>query len=244
MPGIASILKNWRTLSITAGLSWIMKLLMALLLPVAAIKGEYLFIALIFFSIAVSLIPSLLERNYKVTLPFEMDLLITVSIFANTFMGEWLDFYEKVWLYDKLLHVYSSGVVGLLAFIVVYTLNYTGKVRLSLPFIGVFTLTFAMAMGAMWEIGEFTVDSLFGKNTQKGLGDTMWDLISDFMGGSVVAALGMAYVRYANPDERKRLARPLGEVFGTGNRMKRARARIKRADPGAGPTEEGARDTE
>lgn len=235
MPGIGNMLKNWRTLSITTGLSWLMKLLMVLLLPVEALNGEYLFTVLIVFSIAVSLIPSLLERSYRVTLPFEMDLLITLSVFANTFMGEWLDFYEKVWLYDKLLHVYSSGVVGLLAFIVVYTLNYTGKVRLSLPFIGIFTVTFAMAMGGLWEIGEFTVDNLFGKNTQKGLDDTMWDLINDLAGGSIVAALGMAYVRYANPDERKRLARPLGEVFGMNERIERMKARIKKAggDDGA-----------
>ncbi len=235
MPGIGNMLKNWRTLSITTGLSWLMKLLMVLLLPVEALNGEYLFTVLIVFSIAVSLIPSLLERSYRVTLPFEMDLLITLSVFANTFMGEWLDFYEKVWLYDKLLHVYSSGVVGLLAFIVVYTLNYTGKVRLSLPFIGIFTVTFAMAMGGLWEIGEFTVDNLFGKNTQKGLGDTMWDLINDLAGGSFVAALGMAYVRYANPDERKRLARPLGEVLGMNERIERMKARIKKAggDDGA-----------
>ncbi|MBW7957066.1 MAG: hypothetical protein H3C68_04160 [Deltaproteobacteria bacterium] len=244
MPDRASMLKNWRTLTITAGLSWLMKLLMMILLPVAAVKGEYLFIVLIIFSIAVSLIPSLLERSYRVTLPFEMDLLITLSIFANTFMGEWLDFYEKIWLYDKLLHMYSSGVVGLLAFIVVYTLNYTGKVRLSLPFIGVFTVTFAMAMGGMWEIGEFTVDSLFGKNTQKGLGDTMWDLINDLIGGAVVAALGMAYVRYANPDERKRLAKPLGEVFGAGKRIDRLRARMKKAGPGAEPPDREAQGTE
>lgn len=239
------MLKSWRTLSITTGLSWLMKLLMVLLLPVAAVKGEYLFFVLIIFSIAVSLIPSLLERNYRVTLPFEMDLLITVSIFANTFMGEWLDFYEKVRLYDKLLHMYSSGVVGLLAFIVVYTLNYTGKVRLSLPLIGVFTLTFSMAMGALWEIGEFTVDSLFGKNTQKGLDDTMWDLINDLIGGTVVAALGMAYVRYAHPDKRKRLAKPLGEVFGMERRISRMKARVKRTgSERAEPNDPGARKTD
>ncbi|OGQ63966.1 MAG: hypothetical protein A2V21_303445 [Deltaproteobacteria bacterium GWC2_55_46] len=206
-----------------------MKLLMVLLLPVAVSRGDYLFSVLIVFSVALSMIPSLLERSYRVTLPFELDLLITLSIFLNTFMGEWLNFYQRVWLYDKALHVYGSAVVGLLAFVVVYSLNYTRKVRLSLPFIGLFTVTFAMAMGGIWEIGEFTVDTLFGKMTQNGLGDTMWDLINDLIGGIVTAVVGMVYVRYSNPDTRKRLAKPLGEVFGLGKRIDMIKERMERS---------------
>src|SRR3990170_4433048 len=228
MLNLVNMLRNWRTLSITTGLSWLMKLLMVLLLPIAVMKGDYLFSVLTIVSIVISLIPSLLERSYRVTLPFELDLLITLSIFLNTFMGEGLDFYQKVWLWDKALHVYGSAVVGLLAFVVVYTLNYTRKVRLSLPFIGFFTITFAIAMGAVWEIMEFAVDSLFGKTTQNGLADTMWDLVNDFVGGVITAAVGMLYVKYSNPDVRKRLAMPLGEVFGMGRRIDRLKERLER----------------
>lgn len=228
MMSLLNMLKNWRTLSITAGLSWLMKLLMVSLLPVAAMRGDYLFAVLIIFSVALSLVPSLLERSYRVTLPFELDLLITLSIFLNTFMGEGMDLYQKVWLYDKALHVYGSAVAGMLAFVVVYTLNFTRRVRLSLPFIGIFTVTFAMAMGGLWEIGEFTVDSLFGKTTQSGLADTMWDLINDLIGGMITAVLGMLYVRYSKPDARKRLAMPLGEVFGLGRRIDLVKVRMER----------------
>lgn len=228
MLNLISMLRNWRSLSVTAGLSWFMKLLMVLLLPVELYKGEYLFSILLVFSVGLSLIPSLVERSYRVTLPFELDLLITLSIFLNTFMGEGMNFYQRVRLYDKVLHIYGSAVVGLLAFVVVYTLNYTRKVRLSLPFIGFFTITFAIAMGAVWEIMEFAVDSLFGKTTQNGLADTMWDLINDFVGGVITAAVGMLYVKYSNPDVRKRLAMPLGEVFGMGRRIDRLKERLER----------------
>lgn len=228
MLNLFNMLRNWRSLSVTAGLSWFMKLLMVILLPVELYKGEYLFSILLVFSVVLSLIPSLVEKSYRVTLPFELDLLITFSIFLNTFMGEGLNLYQRVWLYDKALHIYGSAVVGLLAFVVVYTLNYTRKVRLSLPFIGFFTVTFAMAMGGIWEIMEFTVDSLFGKTTQNGLADTMWDLINDLIGGLITAAVGMLYVRYSNPEERKRLAMPLGEVFGMGRRIDRLKERLDR----------------
>lgn len=225
---LVNMLRNWRSLSVTAGLSWFMKLLMVLLLPMEIYNGEYLFSILVIFSVGLSLIPSLVERSYRVTLPFELDLLITLSIFLNTFMGEGMNLYHKVRHYDKALHIYGSAVVGLLAFVVVYTLNYTRKVRLSLPLIGFFTITFAMAMGAVWEIMEFTVDSLFGTTTQDGLDDTMWDLINDFVGGAITAAVGMFYVKYSNPDVRKRLAMPLGEVFGMGRRIDRLKERLER----------------
>lgn len=228
MLNLVNMLRNWRSLSVTTGLSWFMKLLMVLLFPVELYKGEYLFSVLLVFSVILSLIPSLVERSYRVTLPFELDLLITLSIFLNTFMGEGMNFYQKVRLYDKALHVYGSAVVGLLAFVVVYTLNYTRKVRLSLPFIGFFTVTFAMAMGGIWEIMEFTVDSLFGTTTQNGLDDTMWDLINDLVGGIITATIGMLYVKYSNPDIRKRLAMPLGEVFGMGRRIDRLKERLER----------------
>src|SRR3972149_563683 len=228
MLNLMNMLRNWRSLSLTAGLSWFMKLLMVLLLPVELYKGDYLFSILLVFSVILSLIPSLVERSYRVTLPFELDLLITLSIFLNTFMGEGMNFYQRVRLYDKVLHIYGSAVVGLLAFVVVYTLNYTRKVRLSLPFIGFFTFTFAMAMGGIWEIMEFAVDSLFGKTTQNGLADTMWDLINDFVGGVITAAIGMLYVKYSTPDTRKRLAMPLGEVLGMGRRIDRLKERLER----------------
>jgi hypothetical protein len=227
MLNLLNMLKNWRSLTVTAALSWFMKLLMVILLPVELYKGDYLFSILLVLSVILSLIPSIVEKSYRVTLPFELDLLITLSIFLNTFMGEGMNFYQSVWLYDKALHVYGSVVFGLLAFVVVYTMNYTRKVRLSLPFIGFFTVIFTMALGGIWEIMEFAVDSFFGKTTQSGLTDTMWDLINDLIGGFITAGIGMFYVRYSNPDARKRLARPLGEVFGMGQRIDRLKERLE-----------------
>lgn len=228
MLNLVNMLRNWRSLSVAAGLSWFMKLLMVIMLPVELYKGDYLFSVLLVLSVVLSLIPSIVEKSYKVTLPFELDFLITFSIFLNTFMGEGLDFYQRVWFYDKALHVYGSAVFGLLAFVAVYTLKYTRKIRLSLPFVGFFTVIFTMALGGLWEIMEFGVDNLFDKTTQDSLDDTMWDLINDLLGGFITAAIGMLYVKYSNPDARKRLARPLGEVFGLGNRIDRLRKRFER----------------
>ncbi|MBI5492820.1 MAG: hypothetical protein HY893_07810 [Deltaproteobacteria bacterium] len=234
-----NMLKNWRTVSISTGLSWLMKLLMIGLIPYDLYTGQYLFTVATVTAVGLSLVPSIVQRNYSITLPFELDLLITLSLFLHIFMGEGLDFYQKIVIWDKILHVYGGSVVALLAFITVYTLHYTRKLRLSIPLIGLFTVIFALAVGGLWEIGEFTVDTLFNKHTQDGLNDTMWDMIDDLAGGVIVAILGMVYVKATRPETRKRLTKPLGEVFGIGKRIDRIKKRLKRRRKNRGRGEQG-----
>jgi hypothetical protein len=53
-----------------------------------------------------------------------------------------------------------------------------------------------LSIGALWEIFEFLMDSLFGLNMQKsGLIDTMWDLIVDALGALVISILGYLYLK-------------------------------------------------
>lgn len=205
--------KGWRYVSIGTVAAWLMRALLALLLPYEIYRGDYLFAAATAIAIAISLVPAVVERNHRMHLPFEFDFLITLALFLHTFLGEGFMFYEKVYAWDKALHLYGTAVISLLAFMIVYSLHYTRKLRLTIPLIGFFTVTFALAVGAMWELCEFAVDLLFDKNTQKGLDDTMWDIFYDLVGGTVVAAFGMVYVRYTAPETRKKLTKPLGEIF-------------------------------
>jgi hypothetical protein len=222
--------KRWRMISLSALLSWVMKLIMLGMIPVEISHGEYLFCIAIIIAVVVSLVPSIVQRNYRITLPFELDLLITLSIFLHTFLGEGLEFYSRYWLWDNLLHLFGSGVSAILAFVIVYSMHYTRKVRLTLPLIWFFTATFAMALGGMWEIMEFGVDTIFDKNAQKGLDDTMVDMIYDLLGGIAAAGLGVVYVKYSNPERRKRLAKPLGEVFGMAEKVDRLKKRLAEKD--------------
>jgi uncharacterized membrane protein YjdF len=71
-------------------------------------------------------------------------------------------------------------------------------------FVAIFAFMFAVGIGALWEIFEFSMDSLFGMDMQKemrgdpsGLTDTMWDLIVDILGALVISILGYGYVKTA-----------------------------------------------
>ena len=46
-----------------------------------------------------------------------------------------------------------------------------------------------MALGALWEIGEFLVDVIFKTRNQYSLEDTMYDLIFDLFGAVFISIL-------------------------------------------------------
>lgn len=194
-------------------LSWMMKIALMGLFPYAISIGDYPLSALVLLAIYLSLIPSILESNYRITLPFEIDFLVTLALFNHTFLGEVVGLYQKWSYWDDLLHVFGSAVVALIAFMIVYTLHYTKKLRLTISFIGLFTVTFSLAVGVLWEVAEFIVDLTLDKVTQDDLTDTMLDLIYDIAGGVVVAFLGMLYVKKTDTATRDRFTRTLNEIF-------------------------------
>jgi uncharacterized membrane protein YjdF len=68
-------------------------------------------------------------------------------------------------------------------------------------FVCFFGVTFAVTLGVLWEIFEFTIDrfwpALDMQSTGRGNGvtDTMKDLIVDTLGAVVVALMGYAYLK-------------------------------------------------
>ena len=65
--------------------------------------------------------------------------------------------------------------------------------------LGLIAFCFALSIGALWEIFEFTMDQVFGLNMQKsGLVDTMWDLIVDMGGALIGASAGFFWLKGRN----------------------------------------------
>lgn len=165
---------------------------------VAAAAGHWLTLFQAAGIFLLMLTPALIRRSYQVYVPLEFDLITILFLFGSLFLGEIRSYYERFWWWDVVLHTASGFLMGLFGFLLVYVLNQEKQARLSLSpvFIGLFSFTFAMSIGAVWEIFEFAMDNLFGMNMQKsGLVDTMWDLIVDAAGALVVAVLGYFYVK-------------------------------------------------
>lgn len=167
-------------------------------------EQQWLNVVIITGIIIISLYPLLLARHFQVRIPAEFQLLTIGFVFAAVFLGEVHGYYTRFWWWDIVLHTSSGFLLGIIGFLLVYVLNESERVDLHMRpgFVAFFAFLFALGMGTLWEIFEFTMDSVFGMNMQKpmfgdysGLTDTMWDLIVDAIGALIISVLGYGYLK-------------------------------------------------
>ena len=147
-------------------------------------------------TLLLSLVPIWLGEKVGVTLPTAFVSAIAAFLCATLLLGEVGDFYERYWWWDVVLHGGSAVGFGLVGSLLMLTLVRGNRLTAAPITVAFFAFCFAVMIGAVWEIWEFTLDQLFGMNTQKsGLVDTMWDLIVDTAGALIGAGAGWAYLR-------------------------------------------------
>jgi len=181
------------------GQSYVVYVIWAALLLSLAISLFNANWSLSFLAIAtllMSMVPALFARWFKIHLPVSFFAAIVVFIFGTIFLGEAYDFYERYWWWDIALHGGSAVGFGLIGFVFVFML-FEGDRYAAPPWaIAFFGFCFAVMIGMVWEIFEFSMDQIFGLNMQKsGLTDTMWDLIVDMAGALFGASAGVAYLK-------------------------------------------------
>ena len=146
--------------------------------------------------LALTFLPALIERHLSVHLPVEFTFINCVFLYAAFGLGEVKQFYQKFWWWDLLLHSVSAVVMGLIGFLLVYVFHATRRLQAAPFYVALFSFCFALALGALWEIFEFAMDTFFAFNMQKsGLPDTMTDLTVDTLGALLASWSGYHYVR-------------------------------------------------
>jgi len=109
-------------------------------------------------------------------------------VFLSMYLANILNFYS-IPNYDKFLHLLSGAIIAIIGYILyLYLTNEKTRkdMHTLMPFI--FVIIFSTAAAGLWEIWEFTTDSLFGLNAQNGsLTDTMWDIICGTIVGIITA---------------------------------------------------------
>ena len=185
--------------------------------PYRKVKSDYLLMSMQCASgLIVMLLPTFITRRFKLVVPDFMCVLYYIFLYLAVFLGEIFSFYYKIPYWDVLLHTMSGAMLGALGFILIDWLNRDSHVKLSASpiFVSLFAFSFALAIGAMWEIYEFSFDSLFGLNMQKfraedgrlligrdALVDTMKDIITDAAAAMAVSVIG--YVKNVKKKNKK-----------------------------------------
>lgn len=189
---------------ISRRLTFVLRGIVVIGLGLSLYERHWMNAAVIAGILGLTLVPRLISRRAKLYIPPEFELMTIAFIVAALFLGETRDFYGRFWWWDIALHTTSGVLLGILGFLLVYVLNETPRIELHMQpgFVAFFAFCFAVACGAVWEIFEFTMDSVFGANMQKpmlgdpsGLTDTMWDLIVDALGALVVSVTAYVYMR-------------------------------------------------
>jgi len=156
-------------------------------------------ILVLFFSTLVFLItfiPLFFKRKYNLKLPTEIQMIIVIFIYASLFLGEVHGYYTKFWWWDIFLHAFSAIIFGFVGFTILYFMYSQRAIKARPWAIAMFSFSFAIAIGVIWEIFEFSVDQILGYNMQKsGLLDTMGDLIVDALGAIIATSIGYIYLK-------------------------------------------------
>lgn len=195
-PGTAARLHRWIAIAVAV--------VMTIEVALIVYERQWMNAFLLIIIMTVILAPTLLRDRLPVRLPAELLILTLVFSFAALFLGEVRSYYQRIWWWDIALHATSGLLLGIMGFLLVYILNESRRIDLHMRprFVALFAFMFAVSVGALWEVFEFSMDRIFGLNMQKpmlgddsGLTDTMWDLIVDTLGALAISLYGWRFMR-------------------------------------------------
>jgi hypothetical protein len=175
------------------------------------LKSDYtLMLVECILGIVVIFLPSMIERTWHVAIPSFMYIAFIVFLYAAIYLGEIRSFFYRFADWDTVLHSFSGFMLGSLGFSIVQLLNDLEKVRIRMSslFVAFFAFLFAIGLGLVWEIYEYSFDGLLGLNMQKyalddgtllvgraALQDTMEDLIIDALSALAASVVGYFSIR-------------------------------------------------
>jgi hypothetical protein len=133
-------------------------------------------------------------------LPRAYDLAFCLG-FGLTGWGDALGLYERIGFYDLIVHSLASFFFAPVLYILLARAEVLAdlkQVTTTHHFVGVFVVTLALglAVGAAWEMAEFSSDDFVGSHLATSERDTATDLMVDGLGALAGGALLVVWARY------------------------------------------------
>lgn len=190
--------QNWRNWTVAFPVLLVASLIPALIGAVTSSNWQSAFLAAM--TMVFILAPLPFQARTGIYIPRVFSFALALFVYATLFLGEANRFYYDVWWWDVMLHSGSAFAFGLLGLIVLMLSVSKQTIQAKPIVLSVFAFSFALMIGVLWEIFEFTGDQLFNMNMQKdGLMDTMWDFIVNTIGAFVAAVIGYFYLTPNTP---------------------------------------------
>ena len=138
------------------------------------------------------IMPSLIQINLKIELPTALEIIMLLFIFAAEILGEIQAYYEKIPMWDTVLHTLNGFLMAAIGFALVDILNRNKKIsfQLSPAFLAIVAFCFSMTIGVIWEFFEFGMDQIFHLDMQKDtIVNTIYSVMLDPAGGNHVVGV-------------------------------------------------------
>ncbi len=165
---------------------------------VAALQGNWDSVGLAIGSLVLFLVPFVAEKGLRIYIPAFFSLLISLFLYATIILGQIEHYYQKFWWWDVMLHSGSGVAFGLVGLVVILVFFRQGRIAAKPIVLCLFSFCFALSVGLLWEVFEFSGDQLFHTNMQQrqtGVVDTMKDEIMDTIGALIGSVIGYLYLR-------------------------------------------------
>ncbi len=160
-----------------------------------------------FILLILSFGPSLIERKFKLDIPDFMESIFLVFILAALMMGEVAEFFVRISWWDDMLHIISGFLVAIVGFSVVNSaVKNPNKTLIINPLvIALFVFCFSMTVEIIWELLEYTVDTLISSSNMSrtvdsvtlvpysgllAMRDTMHDILLNVISALTISILG------------------------------------------------------
>ncbi len=163
-------IKDWYKetdkLSLTVYL--ILRALVILCMIRETLRGDVINALLCMLSLVLLLMPSIIERRLKISLPNGLEITMYLFVFAAEILGEVNNFYGIIPYWDTILHTLNGFLSAAIGFSIVDLMNeFSSKVTLTPLYLCIVAFCFSMTIGVLWEFFEYTADKLLLFDMQK-----------------------------------------------------------------------------
>ena len=147
---------------------FILRFLVILCLIRQIILGNFDSALLCVLSLFLLLLPVIIQKRFKITLPNVLETIIYIFIFAAEILGEIYNFYGHIANWDTMLHTLNGFLCAAIGLSLIDLLNTNSKkMNLSPLYVALASFCFSMTIGVLWEFGEYTVDKIMLLDSQK-----------------------------------------------------------------------------
>ena len=162
-------------------------LLCAALAVVYALKRDGYHLGISLGALAIPIAMALFYRLTGLKVVHQIDFIILAFTLIAYPLGSCLDFYARFPGYDKLMHMLSGAFVSVLCILLYCALKPGHRIGSDDFWLALlFTFFGSMAVAGLWELAEYGINLVTGRDVQHvldtGVGDTMQDMLVCMIG--------------------------------------------------------------